>query len=178
MYARSVLDPASDDSNAPFQSILLPVREVDALVDGFRIEGDWSRELGIPAHITLAGPWPLSHELPRERLSALAAVARGTRYRLDFIDMLGDARLLVPQRRPTSTRVAKSPAGRGRRAGRRERRVAPSSDDLPRRLGRSSKGCSCGRRSCLATWLRGARVVHRAAGRARPGHRGEPLRIA
>ncbi len=96
MYARSVLDPASDDPTPPFQSILLPVREVDALVDGFRIEGDWSRELGIPAHITLAGPWPLSHELPRGRLSALAAAARGTRYRLDFIDMLGDAVCLFP----------------------------------------------------------------------------------
>ncbi len=85
-------DPAiSDASDLSFQSILVPVREVDALVDGFRIEGDWSRKLGIPAHLTLAGPWPLSRELPRETLSALAVAARGTRYRLDFIDMMGDA---------------------------------------------------------------------------------------
>jgi hypothetical protein len=97
MYARGVLDPASDDPSPSFQSILLPVCEVDALVDGFRTEGDWSRELGIPAHLTLAGPWPLSHELPRESLSALAVAARGTRYRLDFVDMMGDAICLFPR---------------------------------------------------------------------------------
>jgi hypothetical protein len=64
-------------SNSSFQSILLPVREADAIVDGFRVEGDWPRQHGIPAHLTLAGPWPLSHELPRERLAQLAAEAWG-----------------------------------------------------------------------------------------------------
>ncbi|MBW8060261.1 MAG: 2'-5' RNA ligase family protein [Solirubrobacterales bacterium] len=87
---------SSNARNPPFQSILLPVPEVDALVDDFRVEGDWSRGLGVPAHLTLAGPWPLSQELPRKSLSALAVAARGTRYRLDFIDMLGDAICLFP----------------------------------------------------------------------------------
>lgn len=71
--------------NSSFQSILLPVREADAIVDDFRAEGDWSWQFGIPAHLTFAGPWPLSHELPRERLAELAAEARRTRYRLDRI---------------------------------------------------------------------------------------------
>jgi hypothetical protein len=87
----------SDPLNPSFQSILVPVREADAIVDGFRAEGDWSRQLGIPAHLTLAGPWPLSDELPRESLEELAAEARGTRYRLDFVDMLGDAICLLPE---------------------------------------------------------------------------------
>jgi hypothetical protein len=87
----------SDPRNSSFQSILLPVREADEIIDGFRAEGDWSRHLGIPAHLTLAGPWPLSHELPRERLAELAAEARGTRYRLDRVDTLGDAICLLPQ---------------------------------------------------------------------------------
>jgi hypothetical protein len=83
--------------SSSFQSILLPVREADALVENFRVEGDWSRRLGIPAHLTLAGPWPLSHELPREHLAELAAEARGTRYRLDFVDLLGNAICLLPE---------------------------------------------------------------------------------
>jgi hypothetical protein len=87
----------SNPLNSSFQSILLPVREADVVVDGFRAEGDWSRQLGIPAHLTLAGPWPLSHELPRERLAELAADARGTRYRLDHVETLGDAVRLLPQ---------------------------------------------------------------------------------
>jgi hypothetical protein len=84
-------------SPGSFQSILLPVREADAIIDGFRVEGDWSRQLGISAHLTLAGPWPLSHELPREGLAGLAAEARGTRYRLDRVNTLGDAICLLPQ---------------------------------------------------------------------------------
>jgi hypothetical protein len=64
---------------------------VEELVDPFRLDGDWSRRLGIPAHITLAGPFPLSFRLLRGPLSALAAAARGTRYRLDSVGVLGDA---------------------------------------------------------------------------------------
>lgn len=86
----------SDGLDSSFQSILLPVPEVDGLVDDFRLEGDWSRRLGVPAHLTLAGPWPLSQPLPSKRLSGLAIAARGTRYRLDVVDMLGDAVCLLP----------------------------------------------------------------------------------
>lgn len=86
-----------DPLDSSFQSILLPVGEADAIVDSYRVEGDWSRQLGIPAHLTLAGPWPLSQELPHESLAALAAEARGTRYRLDSIDMVGDAVCLLPE---------------------------------------------------------------------------------
>lgn len=79
-----------------FQSILLPVPEVDPLIDGFRGDGDWSRRLGVPAHITLAGPWPLSRSLPRVRLAELADAARGTQYRLESIGVLGDAICMFP----------------------------------------------------------------------------------
>jgi hypothetical protein len=78
------------------QSIWAPVPEADALVDRFRVAGDWSRQLGIPAHVTLAGPWPLSLTLPREVLGEVAADARGTRYRLGTVDTLGDAVCLLP----------------------------------------------------------------------------------
>lgn len=73
------------------------VPEADALIDGFRLEGDWSRLLGIPAHLTLAGPWPLSRELPHEPLSRIAAEVRGARYQLDFTDTVGDAICLLPR---------------------------------------------------------------------------------
>lgn len=84
-----------DALNASFQSILLPVREADAIVDGFRVEGDWFRQLGIPGAPHASGPWPLTHELPRERLAGLAAEARGTRYRLNRVETLGDAICLL-----------------------------------------------------------------------------------
>jgi hypothetical protein len=69
---------------------------VDELIDEFRIDGDWSRRLGVPAHITLAGPWPISRSLPHETLAGLAAAARGTRYRLDSVGVLGDAICMFP----------------------------------------------------------------------------------
>ena len=84
-------------AHSPLQSIIATAPEADALVDGFRLEGDWARLLGIPAHLTLAGPWPLDRELPDERLSRIAAEARGTRYQLDSIDRLGDAICLLPR---------------------------------------------------------------------------------
>jgi hypothetical protein len=88
---------ASGAHRSSFQSILLPVREADAIVDEFRVEGDWSRRLGIPAHLTLAGPWPLSQQLPRQSLAGLAAQARGSKYRLDLVDLLGGAICLLPR---------------------------------------------------------------------------------
>ncbi len=74
-----------------FQSIFVPVPEVEALIDPFRADGDWSRGLGVPAHVTVAGPWPLSRSLPRERPAELAAAARGTRFRLGSVGLLGEA---------------------------------------------------------------------------------------
>jgi hypothetical protein len=82
--------------DSSFQSIWLPVREVDALVDEFRVDGDWSRQLGVPAHITLAGPWPISRTLPDAKLAELATAARGTRYRLNSVEVLGDAICMLP----------------------------------------------------------------------------------
>jgi 2'-5' RNA ligase len=80
---------------ASMQSIWLPVPEMDGLLDGFRREGDWSHGLGIPAHITLAGPWPLAAELPREALAEVADAARGTEFRLASVGMLGGAVCLL-----------------------------------------------------------------------------------
>ncbi len=65
------------------------------MVDRFRLDGDWSRRLGIPAHITLVGPLPLSHPLPRGRLAELAAAADGVRFQLDSVDILGEAVCLL-----------------------------------------------------------------------------------
>lgn len=80
----------------PFQSILLPVMEAEPLVDAFRQDGDWSRAHGIPAHITLAGPWPLSVELSLNDLSRMAQEMIGQRYALSAVDVLGDAVCLLP----------------------------------------------------------------------------------
>lgn len=95
------LDPASqsmgDGPDSPSQSIWIRAPGVDPLIDGFRRDGDWSRGLGIPAHVTLAGPLPLSLALPRERLAELATAARGTRYRLDVVGRLGTAICLLPE---------------------------------------------------------------------------------
>lgn len=83
------------------QSVLLPVPAADPLVDRFRLQGDWSRVLGVPAHVTLAGPFPLSLKLPIERLAALARDAAGTRFRLSEIGRVGDATcLLVADQEP------------------------------------------------------------------------------
>ena len=43
-------------SQSSFQNILLPVREADVIVDGFRVEGGWSRQLGMRAHLRLPAP--------------------------------------------------------------------------------------------------------------------------
>lgn len=78
------------------QSVILPVPEVEPLVDGFRRAGDWSRRLGVPAHVTLVGPWPLELELPVAALAAIAVAMRGTAFRLSRVDSLGDAVCLLP----------------------------------------------------------------------------------
>jgi hypothetical protein len=80
----------------PFQSILLPVMEAEPLIDEFRQDGDWSRTHGIPAHVTLAGPWPLSVELSLNDLSCMAQEMIGQRYELSAVDVLGDAVCLLP----------------------------------------------------------------------------------
>jgi hypothetical protein len=77
------------------QSVILPVSEVELVVDGFRQAGDWSRRLGVPAHVTLAGPWPLEFELPVPALAAIAVAMRGTVFRLSRVDLLGDAICLL-----------------------------------------------------------------------------------
>jgi hypothetical protein len=79
-----------------FQSILLPVHEAEALVGPFRRGGDWSRVHGIPAHMTLAGPWPLSIELRASDLALVAEKIDGQRYALSTVDVLGDAVCLFP----------------------------------------------------------------------------------
>src|SRR6185436_1248936 len=77
------------------QSVILPVAAVEPFVDGFRQAGDWSRRLGVPAHVTLAGPWPLGLELRVSALAAIAVEMRGTRFRLSRVDVLGDAMCLL-----------------------------------------------------------------------------------
>jgi hypothetical protein len=79
-----------------FRSILLPVPEAEALVDPLRRAGDPWRERGVPAHMTIAGPWPLEVELPRRELAEPARELRGTRFELATAGMLGDALCLFP----------------------------------------------------------------------------------
>jgi hypothetical protein len=79
-----------------FQSVLLPVAEAEPLVEPFRRVGDWSSAHGIPAHMTIAGPWPLSVSLPIEALSNLASAIRGARYTLSTVGTLGGAICLLP----------------------------------------------------------------------------------
>lgn len=79
-----------------YRSILLPVPEVEPLVDPFRRAGDWSREHGVPAHMTIAGPWSPETELPLATLGALARELRGTRFELGAVGPLGSALCLFP----------------------------------------------------------------------------------
>ena len=79
-----------------FRSILLPAPEVGRLVDPFRRQGDWAWSHGVPAHLTLAGPFPLGTALPRGALGELAAEIRGTSYELASVGMLGAALCLFP----------------------------------------------------------------------------------
>lgn len=79
-----------------FRSILLPAPELERLVDPFRREGDWAWRHGVPAHLTLAGPFPLGTALPRGPLGDLAAEIRGTPYELTSVGMLGAALCLFP----------------------------------------------------------------------------------
>jgi hypothetical protein len=80
-----------------FQSILMPVAEAETLVEPFRRAGDWSSAHGIPAHMTIAGPWPLSACLPLEALGELATTIYGGRYTLSNVGILGDAICLFPE---------------------------------------------------------------------------------
>jgi hypothetical protein len=80
-----------------YQSILMPVAEAEALVEPFRRAGDWSSAHGIPAHMTIAGPWPLSVRLPLEALGELATAIDGARYKLSTVGTLGDAICLFPE---------------------------------------------------------------------------------
>jgi 2'-5' RNA ligase superfamily len=75
---------------------LIPVPEAEPLVSSFRRGGDWSSEHGIPAHLTLAGPRPLTTCIPEDRLGKLCAEIRGERYKLDTLGPLGDAVCLFP----------------------------------------------------------------------------------
>lgn len=79
-----------------FQTILMPVAEAEAVVEPFRRDGDWSSAHGVPSHITIAGPWPLSVELPTGALEGLAAAMEGTRFELSSVGTLGDAVCLFP----------------------------------------------------------------------------------
>jgi hypothetical protein len=78
------------------QGILVPVPEADPLVDDLRRAGDWSRRVGLPAHITIAGPWPSNPALPLRRLEVVARESLRTAFSLDRVDVLGDAVCLLP----------------------------------------------------------------------------------
>lgn len=83
------------------QSVLIQVPEADPLVDPFRLEGDWSRHLGVPAHITLAGPYPLSAELPKQVPARIAQRAKSIRFTLSGVGRVGDSTcLLVADEKP------------------------------------------------------------------------------
>jgi 2'-5' RNA ligase superfamily len=75
----------------------MPVAEAEALVEPFRRNGDWSSAHGIPAHMTIAGPWALSVPLPIEELRKLATAIYGIRYTLSAVGTLGDAICLFPE---------------------------------------------------------------------------------
>jgi hypothetical protein len=79
-----------------FRSIILPAPEVERLVDPFREAHDWWHRLGVPAHLTLAGPWPLETELPLGALAELARQLRGLRFDLGSAGRLGSALCLFP----------------------------------------------------------------------------------
>lgn len=74
-----------------FQSILIPVAGAEALVEPFRRAGDWSSAHGVPAHMTIAGPWPLSLRLPLQALRGLGVAIVGERYTLESVGALGGA---------------------------------------------------------------------------------------
>ena len=78
------------------QSILIPAPEAEPLVGPFRRTGDWSSGHGIPAHITIAGPWSLTTRLPVDALRQIRAAMDGERYTLSAIGTLGDAICLFP----------------------------------------------------------------------------------
>jgi hypothetical protein len=80
-----------------FQSILIPVPQAEALVEPFRRTGDWSRAYGVPAHMTIAGPWPLSLELPFRALRNVRAAIAGEQFTLTSAGTLGDAICLFPE---------------------------------------------------------------------------------
>lgn len=67
----------------------------EPLVDHWRRSGDWSREVGVPAHVTLAGPFPISEELPFGPLAEMTRSARGTPFCLDEFGCLGDTACLL-----------------------------------------------------------------------------------
>lgn len=79
-----------------FQSILTPVRAAYTAIERLHRCGDCWAARGVPPHITIAGPWPLSIALPMAELSKLAQDALGTRYQLSECGMLGDAVCLFP----------------------------------------------------------------------------------
>jgi hypothetical protein len=79
------------------QSILIPVPEAEPFVDSFRRTGDWSSAHGIPAHLTIAGPWPLTARLPTRTLRQICAAMQGERYELSALGTLGDALCLLPE---------------------------------------------------------------------------------
>jgi hypothetical protein len=80
-----------------FQSILIPVTEAEPLAQPFRRAGDWSSAHGVPAHMTIAGPWPLSLPLPVGALEDLRVAIAGERYTLGSAGTLGDAICLFPE---------------------------------------------------------------------------------
>ncbi len=86
----------ADECLEAIQSVLIPVPEAEPVVGGFRREGDWSYRHGVPAHITIAGPWPLSLAPPAHALSRVAKEMRGTRFTLAAVGVLGDAVCLFP----------------------------------------------------------------------------------
>jgi len=83
-------------SRRSFQSIIAPVPEADQLVAGYRADGDWSTRLGVPPHVTIAGPWPLTVPVTDGDLSSFVEAAIGISYELGEVGMVGDAVSLFP----------------------------------------------------------------------------------
>jgi hypothetical protein len=80
-----------------FRSILIPAREVEPIVAPLREDGDWSSRHGVPAHLTIAGPWPLEVDLPLQALGGTRDAMRGERYLFGSVGALGDAICLFPR---------------------------------------------------------------------------------
>ena len=85
----------TEPGREPFQSVVTLVPEAERVVADYRARGDRWTQQGVPAHITIAGPWPLAVAIPSKDLSRVAEAFSGKRYRLDRLGMVGDTLCLL-----------------------------------------------------------------------------------